>query len=450
MALSSLGQAARRSLTTVGGGETKDFHVWLQEEKDVLKAWRSLGRESADVSKYMAVWGKKEEEDLRDISEKMSQVLSKQQEIFNELADQYALGRNAMKEVKQREEDLEKLKNKVKHLQTALETARKKGRPTDGLVQEVLDAQTAVEEASCSLAGFKRMKLREGFHDSFDAYLNMAKKISVMATFCKHLADQIPQGTLSPGQELPAYTGSAVTSQILSDFAEAYNDALKPGDARAVERPSSTISVHSNTGTLNGPPAMPLPSLPDPSPVPSMIPMQDQWASSSMHGPSDQQRYGHGPSNGSIPPPALVYRRSDGPPAPPPRQYLESHPQTGLYEARLVYEPVSMRPPEASYYPTLPTRAEMPNGTNPANYRSPRDSVDPYNRSSYSAHYPQDVLEDYGGGRHGGWDTSGYEGAYPQTGDRGWAPPNQAMQMPGPDQYGSGGGGTMQKPGGGR
>lgn len=68
-----------------------------------------------------------------------------------------------------------------------------------------------------------------------------------MATFQKHFAEQIPQGSLAIGQELPIYTGAQTTRRIRQDFL----DACAQTTNSAPSSPTRSIS-HSASGNVVG------------------------------------------------------------------------------------------------------------------------------------------------------------------------------------------------------
>jgi hypothetical protein len=64
----------------------------------------------------------------------------------------------------------------------------------------------------------KRFYLKTALINQSDGWDKFACFLKLYSTYQGHLADQIPQDKLNPGQPLPAYNGGATTSKIFSDF----------------------------------------------------------------------------------------------------------------------------------------------------------------------------------------------------------------------------------------
>ncbi|KAJ1542120.1 hypothetical protein HK096_009628, partial [Nowakowskiella sp. JEL0078] len=64
-----------------------------------------------------------------------------------------------------------------------------------------------------------------------------------------YLSDQIPQGTLAPGQELPDYTGAKVTETIYSDFCKSLKEYSTRKPSQPPETPEKTTELHQQNST---------------------------------------------------------------------------------------------------------------------------------------------------------------------------------------------------------
>ncbi|KAJ3109819.1 hypothetical protein HDU97_000049 [Phlyctochytrium planicorne] len=165
----------------VDGELDAPVYTWLQEEKDVIK-------------------------ELRDVAKEQGH-------------DQYEKSRAYIKEIKANEDSLSALHRKQKDLRAKLDNAqRKKNKDVESVRKELgdVDQETLAREAFHE--GFKRERLKAALNVRWDGLMEYAAKLSVIANFGNHLANQIPQGYPTPGVDVPPFTGAATTAQILVDF----------------------------------------------------------------------------------------------------------------------------------------------------------------------------------------------------------------------------------------
>jgi Eisosome component PIL1 len=99
------------------------------------------------------------------------------------------------------------LKATEKNFQEKLKDAIKKQKNVAECQLQASECTALVLEKQSFVACEKRRLLKQALNVKMDAIIEMSARMSIAATFGKHLADQIPQGQLSPGQGLPAYTG---------------------------------------------------------------------------------------------------------------------------------------------------------------------------------------------------------------------------------------------------
>jgi hypothetical protein len=70
--MSSLAQKFNRNVSLLNSShQNHDINQLLTEEKDVLKSLKALSKEKSQASRAMATWGKKEYDDILDVTEKV-------------------------------------------------------------------------------------------------------------------------------------------------------------------------------------------------------------------------------------------------------------------------------------------------------------------------------------------------------------------------------------------
>ncbi|KAJ1559182.1 hypothetical protein HK405_011681, partial [Cladochytrium tenue] len=155
-------------------------HIWVQEEKDIIKEFRNVAKEQSH--------------------------------------DQLESSRQILKQIKVAEENLLTIRKKERDVRSRLESAEKRGKETDALKVELDIIEKEVIVKSAFHEGFKREKIKSALKARWNAYIEFSAKLSVIANYGNHLADQIPQGALPPGHALPPFMGGPVTAQIMRDY----------------------------------------------------------------------------------------------------------------------------------------------------------------------------------------------------------------------------------------
>ncbi|KAJ3006876.1 hypothetical protein HKX48_009422 [Thoreauomyces humboldtii] len=211
-------QSIRRSVVALNAHDHKELNVLIKEEKDVMTKLQELAKEKVESAKYFAAWGAHEHDDIRDVTEKYRTLFDEQGSFHTVLIERYENYRVQLKEMRRREEALFASRKRVKDLQEKLKEAMKKQKPYETIKIEVATADRELTEAETDHEGTKRRNLKEAMHAQMDAWLEFGQKMTIFATYGKHLADQIPQGEKVRRDELPDYEGGPITTQITNDF----------------------------------------------------------------------------------------------------------------------------------------------------------------------------------------------------------------------------------------
>ncbi|KAI8622245.1 hypothetical protein BC830DRAFT_1224099 [Chytriomyces sp. MP71] len=194
------------------------LNTWIGEEKDRSKATRTLAKQTGSVAKAVAAWGKPEAEDLKFISEKLSVLHSRVETLYSWLADQQEGSRAHLKILQKKCDALTALKKRQRELQTKLD-AKPGTAKADALRAELNATDRELMTAHAELEGDKREVFQRCARMEWDALVEFAGRVLVVASFGNHIADQVPQGKLAPGYDLPAFKNASTITQIMSDFA---------------------------------------------------------------------------------------------------------------------------------------------------------------------------------------------------------------------------------------
>ncbi|RKO96132.1 hypothetical protein CXG81DRAFT_11541, partial [Caulochytrium protostelioides] len=209
-------------------GDKNELVALLDAEKEAAKSIRSNGRELGETSRHLTLWGREEHADLTDCLDKAAIVLGKLAEFHNALADEHARYRGLLHDIHAQDQAILGIRNRNRELQSKIKSSAKSGKNVEWLQKEEETVRRELLAAIAAQEGFKRRNIKDALHIQFDAWTTLGQKLMILGTFGKYLADQIPQGTLAPGQELPEYKGSATTTRIFGDFLKALK-ALRTG-----------------------------------------------------------------------------------------------------------------------------------------------------------------------------------------------------------------------------
>ncbi|KAJ3190999.1 hypothetical protein HK101_008186 [Irineochytrium annulatum] len=216
-------QELRRNFASIGVDSS--LHVWLQEEKDVIKELRNLAKEQGHADKYMGQWGKAEADDIKNITEKLAYVGERFAEATLVFADKYEKSRAYIKEVKASEDSLSSLYKRQKDLRSKLDSAqKKKNKDVEPIRKDLAEMDQVVLSREATHEGFKRERLKAAMNARWDGLMEYSIKLSIVANFGNHLTNQIPQGDPVPGRELPPFAGASVTSQIMADYEKCWGN----------------------------------------------------------------------------------------------------------------------------------------------------------------------------------------------------------------------------------
>ncbi|TPX42842.1 hypothetical protein SeMB42_g04966 [Synchytrium endobioticum] len=205
-----------------------ELNVYLVESKEYIRFAKALAAQNLAVSKARTEWAKKSQhDDIQDICSHLAEIDSACASATACWANALHASRERLKAMRAKENALDTLKKRRDKLRNELALAQKSGKPaTPNLGAELYMVESQVLHEDAEYEGLKRTALQASYYDSYDAFSHLAMRFQVIATFGKHMADQIPQGTPEPGQPLPRFTNAHVTNQIANDFNRAYTPLI--------------------------------------------------------------------------------------------------------------------------------------------------------------------------------------------------------------------------------
>jgi DNA repair ATPase RecN len=201
-------QGIRRGYIALSSNADPSLKNLIEEEKDCVNSMRKLSKEIGEASNYMLKWGDEEHLDLKDLSTHFSRFSKDTEKAIVDLSDSYSDYRKKLKEILKMTSELKELQKKHASSAEKLKKHNKSGKgPDNKLEKEEEDSNMAVLEFIANYECEKRKMLQEGLNIQFKGWEMFSNRIGVISHFGLHMANQIPQGKLGPGDVLPPYTG---------------------------------------------------------------------------------------------------------------------------------------------------------------------------------------------------------------------------------------------------
>ncbi|CAG8463765.1 9223_t:CDS:2 [Paraglomus brasilianum] len=200
--------------------DLKNVVVWLKEEKDVISGLHAVISAKKEASKYFHIWGKNEEDDIADVAEKMSELMSKTLDVEIVFWEKYNRYRDLVKQIRDAEHRLVGPKDKKRRLTDELARLRKHQPQSPKIRDTELELKRATEDYEATktdVGNVKRQRLREALTLLTDAMFETAEKVAIIAGFSWYLVDLIDKDILNFGERRRPYNGAATSSQVVQD-----------------------------------------------------------------------------------------------------------------------------------------------------------------------------------------------------------------------------------------
>ncbi|KAI8098904.1 Eisosome component PIL1-domain-containing protein [Halteromyces radiatus] len=206
--------------------DTKALSVWIFQERNDLATMRTLAYRRRETTKSFREWATQPDQDddftdLQDIGDKLATLLEKANEIEQQYAVHYQQYRQAIKSIREREDLLCDHREKRRSLAARLQHLDKTN-PTSPRRQDIETEWIALDndtrQAEMELGDFKRFALKEAFYSRFNAMVEYADKMKMIAGFGKYIVDLLDvTPTVDNSFKRKPYTSESQSSLILND-----------------------------------------------------------------------------------------------------------------------------------------------------------------------------------------------------------------------------------------
>ncbi|KAG0205511.1 hypothetical protein BGX28_002947 [Mortierella sp. GBA30] len=260
--MQSIGHDLRRGLNNFTLGNYKNINKWLAELKNIDSSLKTLDKEITTNAKLISAWGRNEGEDLSDICQRMTQLMEEVGLIHQAYSIQHTAYRKMIKGLKTQEMTLDDVgvnesprltkmhiwylegrtvfntvsslsllvrvltvflppqNRKRKHdlaNQIAKQQKSSKENPIKMMeLQNLFDrVSTELLTQELGLLQFKRATIRDAFNSQFDAMIEFAEKMALIAGYGRQITNVIDVGP-QEAEKSTLYSGAEYTAAAIN------------------------------------------------------------------------------------------------------------------------------------------------------------------------------------------------------------------------------------------
>jgi len=202
----------------------KKIGTFVVDKKTEVDSLRQYGKDFLVANDTLKDWSKINGEDVSCSIEAIGELNVEAKKLLDNYIKSLSNQILEFKEIKASEKNLKELKANLKELSQKIDENYVKEKNTLEIVEENYSkAKKEYELKSNEHDAFVREKLRKSYVKQFDALKEFAQKLDIIATFGKHVANQIPVGFIPVDSEKPEFKGKETLKEIITDAKEALN-----------------------------------------------------------------------------------------------------------------------------------------------------------------------------------------------------------------------------------
>ncbi|KAL5518845.1 LSP1 [Sanghuangporus vaninii] len=211
----------------------------ITSQKGVVLDFESAAKDAKSQSKELYMWGQDQDEDLKDVTDRLAYLNFVNGALSTTLASQLDSSRSAMKTLRNAEKELEPKRNNRTGLQTQigrLEHDMQKGseKRLSDLREQLAKLEAEDEPAEKEIEILKRNAVRQSERAKWAAIREYGEKLVLLAEASTSIIDALP--SVPPSKSQP-YTGAQSTAATRASLQQAL-DNFKPGNISHSFQPS--------------------------------------------------------------------------------------------------------------------------------------------------------------------------------------------------------------------
>ncbi|KAG0004692.1 hypothetical protein BGZ80_003145 [Entomortierella chlamydospora] len=213
--------------------------------KNIDSSLKTLDKEISADAKLISAWGATEGDDLADVCQRMSQLMEEVGLIQQAFSLRHTAYRKTIKSIKIQEMTLDENRKKKHDLTTQIAKLQKSSKENP---IKMMELQNSLERVTAELLSqeldlmqFKRMTIKEAFDAKFDAMLEYAEKMALIAGYGRAITFVIDTDT-QVADRLRIYNGGEYTAAAVNQVKSAVT-SWQPQPTNAPAR-SQTVMSH--------------------------------------------------------------------------------------------------------------------------------------------------------------------------------------------------------------
>lgn len=211
----------RKTVAGATGPElSRKLSQFIKIEKNVMRAIEITSNERKEVAQQLSAWGEDNDDDVSDVTDKLSVLLYEIGELENQYIDKYDQYRITLKTIRNIEASVQPSRDKKQKITDEIAFLKYKDPQSpkiNVLEQELVRAEAESLVAEAQLSNITREKLKAAFNYQFDAQRELAEKYALIAGYGKALLELLDDSAVTPGEARPAYDGYEASKQIVID-----------------------------------------------------------------------------------------------------------------------------------------------------------------------------------------------------------------------------------------
>ncbi|KAJ3290011.1 hypothetical protein HDU79_003626 [Rhizoclosmatium sp. JEL0117] len=209
----------------VAAAFASDFDVFLKTEKTHIQNTERHFQEQKNVTRDFRTWAEKKEDDIR-----VRIIASRTAAIEDALAAREALlvhelsaARTTLKEIKHRSKTIDDAQQSLAQLIKKRDSINRNESELEHWRHEARKADQHLKHLQAAHSGATRRDLQSAFIRKHEAIIKYTDAMRTASQFAIHMWNQLPQGELRPGQDIPAFTAEQLETlhRIMNDFEKA-------------------------------------------------------------------------------------------------------------------------------------------------------------------------------------------------------------------------------------
>ncbi|KIO29682.1 hypothetical protein M407DRAFT_242545 [Tulasnella calospora MUT 4182] len=233
-----------------GPPEVRNLQVLITNAKGVALDYEALGRDTKSLSKDFYLWGQEEEEDIKDVTDRLAYLNFVQGSLISVLSDRLDEARAPLKKLREAQAALSPRRSQRASIETQVQALQTNPNAKPGSEARIKELQDTLSKHNADdapmereVAELRRKAIRESEEMKWEAFKEFGEKLLLLNQASTQIVAQLP--ATAPTQTNP-YNGHARTAAARTALQTAL-DNWKPG---MITMPTSVLPTEVDKRTF--------------------------------------------------------------------------------------------------------------------------------------------------------------------------------------------------------